>query len=90
LRFGTPLAALGSRMAVYGKSVFSEGALSAKTKQLIAVAAAHVTHCPYCIRGHTGATARGAGGQGTRHSVEAAVEVGGNVLGLLPIASPAA
>jgi AhpD family alkylhydroperoxidase len=33
--------------------VFAEGALPTKTKQLIAVAAAHVTQCPYCIRGHT-------------------------------------
>jgi AhpD family alkylhydroperoxidase len=24
-----------------------------KTKQLIALAMAHVTQCPYCIRGHT-------------------------------------
>ena len=24
-----------------------------KTKQLIAVAVAHVTQCPYCIKGHT-------------------------------------
>ena len=31
----------------------AEGALPAKTKQLIAVAVAHVTQCPYCIRGHT-------------------------------------
>ncbi|MEO8593123.1 MAG: carboxymuconolactone decarboxylase family protein [Candidatus Solibacter sp.] len=38
--------------AVFSKSVFKEGALDAKTKQLIAVAAAHVTQCPYCIRGH--------------------------------------
>ena len=30
-----------------------EGALPAKTKQLIAVAVAHVTQCPYCIRSHT-------------------------------------
>lgn len=36
----------------FSKQVFAEGALSAKTKQLIAVAAAHVTQCPYCIRGH--------------------------------------
>lgn len=36
----------------FSKSVFKEGALDAKTKQLIAVAAAHVTQCPYCIRGH--------------------------------------
>jgi alkylhydroperoxidase/carboxymuconolactone decarboxylase family protein YurZ len=28
-------------------------ALDEKTKQLIAVAVAHVTECPYCIRGHT-------------------------------------
>jgi AhpD family alkylhydroperoxidase len=33
--------------------VFADGALPAKTKQLIAVAVAHVTQCPYCIRGHT-------------------------------------
>jgi AhpD family alkylhydroperoxidase len=39
--------------AAFSKSVFKEGALDAKTKQLIAVAAAHVTQCPYCIRGHT-------------------------------------
>ncbi len=37
------------------RSVFAEGALPAKTKQLIAVAVAHVTQCPYCIRGHTSA-----------------------------------
>jgi AhpD family alkylhydroperoxidase len=37
----------------FSRSVFAEGALSAKTKQLIAVAVAHVTQCPYCIRGHT-------------------------------------
>jgi AhpD family alkylhydroperoxidase len=36
-----------------GEAVFADGALPAKTKQLIAVAAAHVTQCPYCIRGHT-------------------------------------
>lgn len=37
----------------FSRSVFAEGALPAKTKQLIAVAVAHVTQCPYCIRGHT-------------------------------------
>lgn len=36
----------------FSRSVFKEGALPEKTKQLIAVAAAHVTQCPYCIRGH--------------------------------------
>lgn len=38
---------------VFSQSVFAEGALPAKTKQLIAIAVAHVTQCPYCIRGHT-------------------------------------
>lgn len=37
----------------FSKTVFKEGALSEKTKQLIAVAVAHVTQCPYCIRDHT-------------------------------------
>ncbi len=37
----------------FSKSVFREGALPEKTKQLIAVAVAHVTQCPYCIRSHT-------------------------------------
>ncbi|MGH8249464.1 MAG: carboxymuconolactone decarboxylase family protein [Steroidobacteraceae bacterium] len=37
----------------FGKQVFAEGALSTKTKEIIAVAVAHVTQCPYCIRGHT-------------------------------------
>lgn len=42
----------------FSKAVFKEGALSGKTKQLIAVAVAHVTQCPYCIRGHTKAANR--------------------------------
>lgn len=37
----------------FSQSVFADGAIAAKTKQLIAVAVAHVTQCPYCIRGHT-------------------------------------
>lgn len=42
----------------FSRQVFADGALPAKTKQLIAVAAAHVTQCPYCIRGHTRAALR--------------------------------
>lgn len=42
----------------FGKVVFADGALSAKVKNIIAVAAAHVTQCPYCIRGHTRAALR--------------------------------
>ena len=37
----------------FSKSVFKAGALDAKTKQLIAVAAAHVTQCPYCIAAYS-------------------------------------
>jgi AhpD family alkylhydroperoxidase len=37
----------------FSRAVFAEGALPEKTKQLIAVAVAHTTQCPYCIDGHT-------------------------------------
>ena len=60
------LAELRSRLAprpaaafkAFSQSVFAPGMLSAKTKQLIAVAVAHATQCPYCIRSHTGAALR--------------------------------
>ena len=42
----------------FSESVFADGALSSKTKDLIAVAVAHVTQCPYCIRGHTASAMR--------------------------------
>ncbi len=42
----------------FSRQVFADGALPSKTKQLIAVAVAHVTQCPYCIRGHTKAALR--------------------------------
>ena len=42
----------------FSEQVFKEGALPVKIKQLIAVAVAHVTQCPYCIRGHTKAALR--------------------------------
>lgn len=45
----------------FSKTVFTPGALDGKTKQLIAVAVAHVTQCPYCIRSHSiGALNKGA------------------------------
>jgi len=37
----------------FSSAVFAAGALDELTKQLIAVAVAHVTQCPYCIAGHT-------------------------------------
>jgi AhpD family alkylhydroperoxidase len=42
----------------FSQQVFAEGALPVKVKQLIAVAVAHVTQCPYCITGHTKAALR--------------------------------
>lgn len=42
----------------FGKAVFADGALPAKMKQIIAVAVAHVTQCPYCIKGHTNGALR--------------------------------
>jgi AhpD family alkylhydroperoxidase len=37
----------------FSRAVFADGALPEQTKQLIAVAVAHTTQCPYCIQGHT-------------------------------------
>lgn len=36
----------------FDHKVFAEGTLSTKTKELIAVGAAHITRCPYCIDSH--------------------------------------
>ena len=44
---------ISAAFKAFGAAVFADGALPRKTKELIAVAAAHVTQCPYCIRGHT-------------------------------------
>lgn len=35
----------------YHNTVFQDGALTRKVKELTAVALAHITSCPYCIRG---------------------------------------
>ena len=37
----------------FDTKVFEDGALNVKTKELIAVATAHITQCPYCIDAHT-------------------------------------
>ena len=42
----------------FSQKVFADGALPVKVKQPIAVAVAHVTQCPYCIKGHTKAALR--------------------------------
>ena len=56
----------------FSARVFADGALPAKMKQVIAIAVAHVTQCPYCIRGHT-KQARRAGA--TREEVMEAIWV---------------
>jgi len=43
---------LFSAFFTFDQKVFAEGALSTKTKELIAVGAAHITRCPYCIDAH--------------------------------------
>jgi len=67
--FPEPSAALSARrkalapkqleaFQAFSKATFADGALPEKIKQLIAVAVAHTTQCPYCIRGHTRAARR--------------------------------
>jgi AhpD family alkylhydroperoxidase len=53
----------------FSRAVFADAALPEKTKQLIAVAVAHTTQCPYCIKGHTRLAARG--GASPREIMEA-------------------
>ncbi len=56
--------------------MFGEGALPEKVKQLIAVAVAHTTQCPYCIRGHTHAAQRkGASEQEIMEAIWVAAEM---------------
>ena len=60
----------------FSQSVFAEGALPTKTKQLIAVAAAHITQCPYCIRSHTKAAMQhGATGEEIMEALWVAAEM---------------
>ena len=60
----------------FSQRVFADGALPSKTKELIAVAVAHVTQCPYCIRSHTKrATAKGATPQEIMEAIWVAAEM---------------
>ena len=60
----------------FSKRVFTDGALPAETKELIAIAVAHVTQCPYCIRGHTRAARRhGATGEKIMEAIWVAAEM---------------
>lgn len=43
---------LATALFTFDQKVFEEGTLSTKIKELIAIGAAHITRCPYCIEGH--------------------------------------
>lgn len=60
----------------FSRAVFKAGALDTKTKQLIALAVAHVTQCPFCIRGHSqGAQRAGASEQEMMEAIWVAAEM---------------
>ncbi len=60
----------------FSRAVFRPGALDEKTKQLIAVATAHVTQCPYCIAGHSKlARRKGASDQEIMEAIWVAAEM---------------
>lgn len=60
----------------FSQAVFADGALDKRTKQLIAVAVAHVTQCPWCIEGHVkGARRDGATDEQIMEAVWVAAEM---------------
>jgi len=44
---------IAASLVTFDQQVFEDGALTSKTKELIAIGAAHITRCPYCIEIHT-------------------------------------
>ena len=67
---------IAAAFKAFSKAAFADGALPAKMKELIAVAVAHVTQCPYCIRGHTaGALRKGATEQEIMEAIWVASEM---------------
>ena len=49
---------IAASLVTFDEKVFEEGALTTKTKELIAIGAAHVTRCPYCIEIHVNSAKR--------------------------------
>ncbi|MBE3555843.1 MAG: carboxymuconolactone decarboxylase family protein [Firmicutes bacterium] len=41
------------KFQAFDQAVFAEGAIPVKYKQLMAITAAHITQCPFCIDAHT-------------------------------------
>ncbi len=67
---------LAKAFSDFSDAVFKDGALNSKTKNLIALAAAHVTQCPWCIDGHTRAAKRlGASDEEIAEAVFVAMEM---------------
>jgi len=49
---------IAASLVTFDEKVFEEEALTTKTKELIAIGAAHVTRCPYCIEIHVNSAKR--------------------------------
>lgn len=47
-----------AKFQAFQGAVFADGVLDQRTKQIVAVAVAHATQCPWCIRAHTKAALR--------------------------------
>jgi AhpD family alkylhydroperoxidase len=66
----------GQAFANFSETVFKDGALSSKFKNLIAIAVAHVTQCPWCIDGHVrGAKRLGATDEEIAEAIYVAAEM---------------
>lgn len=52
-KFGELTAAAWEGFLAWDKAAMADGAIPAKTKELIAIAVAVTTQCPYCIDVHT-------------------------------------
>src|SRR5205085_9268357 len=52
-KFGELAPAAWQGFVAFDKAAMADGALSAKTKELIALGVAMTTQCPYCIEIHT-------------------------------------
>src|SRR5438105_4963755 len=53
-KFGELAPAAWQGFVAFDKAAMADGALPAKTKELIALGVAMTTQCPYCIEIHTG------------------------------------
>src|SRR5215470_14456205 len=52
-KFGDLAATAWQGFLAFDKAVMADGAIPAKTKELLAIAVAMTTQCPYCIEIHT-------------------------------------